>query len=138
MCSSDLTFNNQPVIDADTMANGSIFLTSTGEFYGCGDNSYYTLSPNLALGNVLTPQKNTYWGGSNPIPSEIKSSNGESVLIKTTDGKIMFQGYNGYGLLANGSTQNNQYPTEITYFNNNQIEFLDIFKSSNSMWLLKK
>ena len=132
------TFNNQPVIDADATDNGSIFLTATGEFYGCGSNSSYMLSPYHEPSNLLTPTKNTYWGGSR-IPSKIKAANGSSVVIQTTDGKIYIQGSNEYGIYGNGITGYNtsqQYPIEITYFSSNGIEILDIYKMPHGVFFL--
>ena len=130
------TFDNQPVIDADSLSNGSIFLTATSK-YGCGYNRSYAISPYLTVDYFPTLQKNTYWGASK-FPLKIKSSNDDCVFIETTDGKKYIQGTNEYGLLGNGSTQSNQYPTEITYFSTYGIEILDIFKTTRCFFVLKK
>lgn len=105
--------------------------------YGCGSNGNYSIGPNLPATNIFDIQKNTYWGASK-FPLKIKSSNEDCVFIETTDGKKYIQGTNYYGLLANGSTQSNQYPTEITYFSTYGIEILDIFKTTRCFFVLKK
>ena len=84
----------------------SLFLTSGGDVYTCGQNSYGQLGDNTTV-NKLVP---TYITGD---VTGIAAGANHSIFLSTGSG-VYTCGSNGFGQLGDGSTVNKDVPTYIT------------------------
>jgi len=111
-----------------------------------GDTVHYYLDLLNPRANQLAPGYGTNPGGGTegpppiviPPPEEyippkfIRVWNSDTLAVaKTADGKLYGWGYNAYGQLGLGDTNNRKRPAEITYFADNGIHIAEVWAFSN-------
>jgi len=103
-----LTLNNE----AGYQMNSTMTITTAGNVYAAGDNTYGKLGTGAALGSC----NNTF--AKVQLPAGVKAvalANGDeyTAFILGDDGKVYAMGRNNNGQLGNGTTTNSSVPVEV-------------------------
>ncbi|MCE3040475.1 RCC1 domain-containing protein [Helicobacter anatolicus] len=95
----------------NTGTQTTLMLSENGNVYGCGRNGY----GELAIGNTINSStfiKSPYLKNIKKICLSFNSGVGQ-VLAINEDGELFSWGYNGFGALGNGNTNNLSIPQKI-------------------------
>ena len=133
ICTSVARVPTFALTDISSSADTSLFLTASGDAYGCGKNS----NGELGLGNITQKLYPTYITG-DTLGSEVTgvSSSKDNSLFLAAVGDAYGCGKNYFGELGLGNTTQTEVPTFITGQLDGGTPVTDIFASiSNSFFL---
>ena len=104
----------------------TIFLDTNGKLYATGNNGQFGIDNTQ---NQNTPVPIPYFNDNNNIQiSAISARVYHTIFLDDTTGKVYATGWNYYGQLGIGNTQDQYTPVPIPYFNdNNNIQISAIF-----------
>lgn len=89
---------------------------SNGRVYGAGSNQYGQLGNGTVSDHVATPVVMSVIDGTNIVASQVQIGKATAVIF-TTNGNVYTVGYNNYGQLGDGTTNNSSIPIRAKYVN---------------------
>ena len=126
VCISDIEsspLKGKNIIDVHNYGSTIIAKDSSGKLYSWGNNDSGELgngtTKNSSMPVCISDIENSSLKGKNIVKVY---SNGYTMIVKDSNGKLYSWGYNGYGQLGDGTTTNSSMPICISDVENSELK----------------